>query len=116
MHRHSGRTAGGEGHAQKSGRPAHLFQEWARGRRRDVGIAEVRARGSVEQGGAVADRAGHGVLDDEPAEEIAVVRAEGVAATCRLETEETAARSWNTDRASAVISVCHGDETRRNRR
>src|SRR4030095_9118674 len=109
-------TAGDEGHAQKPGQPAHLFQKWARGRRRDVGVAEVRARGRVEQGGAVANRAGHRVLDDQPAEEITVVWAQRVAAARGLETEEAAARRWNTNRASAVISVCHGDETCRNRR
>ena len=111
VHGHSGRGTRGEGHAQALGWPVDLLEKRASGRGRGVGVAQIGACGRVQQGGAVAHRACHGVLHHEAAEDVAVERTERVPAARGLEAEEPAARGGNADRPAAVVRVGHRDQT-----
>ena len=69
----------------------------------------------VERGGAVADRTGEHVTDDQPGPRLAVVGAEGDATPRGLEAEEPARARRDADRTAAVAGVGERHHARRNR-
>ena len=101
---------GGEGDAQLSRIGADFFDEGSLRGWRPVGIAEVGAGGGVEEGGAVADGAGKGMLDDQTMPVFAQIGAQGVAGAGGLEAEEAAAGGGDADGAATVAAVGQGDD------
>ena len=96
-----GRLAG-DGDAERARIGAHLREEGACWRRRDVGIARAGARRRIEQRRAVPHRERHRVLDGEATERFAEVGRHGVARPRRAQADQAAGRRRRADRAEAV--------------
>lgn len=99
------------GDAQPAGRRGHLGEQGPGGGGRVLGSARVGACSGVEEAGAVAYRAGEGVIDAEAEERLADMRARWRAPACGLEAEQTAARGGDANRTAGVVAVGHGHHT-----
>src|SRR3972149_1204979 len=97
----AGGAVGGESDAQVSGVGADFFQEGSLRGWGPVGVAQVGAGRGVEEGGAVADGAGEGVLDHQTAPVFAEIGAQGVAGPRGLEAEQGAAGGGGGGKAAA---------------
>jgi len=86
------------------------------GRRRPIGIADVRAGGGIEQRSAVAHRARDRMADAHAAPAFAEVRPQRRARARGLEAEQAAAGRRNADRAAAVGRMRHRQHAGRHRR
>ena len=93
-----------------------LIGKWTCGRRRPVRIAELRLAGDVEQHGAVAHAARHGMLLAEAAPALARIRRQRDAAARRLHAEDAATRCGRADRAAAVACMRGGNDACGHRR
>src|SRR3990172_2734565 len=103
----AGGAVGGESDAQVSGVGADFFQEGSLRGRGPVGIAQVGTGRGVEEGGAVADGAGEGVLDYQTAPVFAEIGAQGVAGPRGLEAEQAATGGRDADGATTVAALGH---------
>src|SRR6185437_15689736 len=107
---------GAERDAQAAGRGLDLVEIRPRLWRGRIRRVVFRIAGPVEQGGAVAHRARHDVIDDEAMGAAAIVWPAGISGLRRLHAEQAALRGWNADGTEAVRGMRHRHDAAGDRR
>ena len=100
----AGEGGGGEGDAQLAGIAADLLGEGSFRRRQEVGIAHLGLADDIQQGGAVAHRAGERMLHRGAGPPFSC-RGEGDPAPGGLQAEQATGRGRHANGAAAVAGV-----------